>query len=68
MAALRNVSPWRLGFSCGDPYQFDTLERECGLDDNSYHGEKTTRVSFFQIGIDSSWIMPEAEPAAYGKL
>jgi len=68
MAALCNVSPRRLGFSCGDRYQFHSLERERGLNDNTYDGEKASRASFFQIGIDGSRVMPEAEPAAWGKL
>ena len=64
MATLCNVSPRRLSFSGGDPDQFNSLERERGLDDNSYHGEKAPCISFFQVGVDSSGIMPEPEPAA----
>ena len=63
IAAFCDVPPWRLGFSGGDPHQFNSLERKRGLDDDSDHGEEASRASFFQIGIDSPRVMPEAEPA-----
>jgi hypothetical protein len=63
VATLCDVSSRRLGFGCGNRDEFDTLEGERGLDNNAYYGEKAPRVSFFQIGDDSSGVAPEAEAA-----